>query len=115
MTMPAFDATAGAIYQFKGGNYGANPAGGLINVGGTFYGTTFGGGGAAACSGGCGTVYAVSPSGAERVVYTFQGGSDGARPRGNLINVAGTLYGTTGEGGFANPNCVTAPAARYSP
>ena len=33
------------------------------------------------------------------IIYSFQGGSDGAQPQGPLINIAGTLYGTTAEGG----------------
>jgi uncharacterized repeat protein (TIGR03803 family) len=35
----------------------------------------------------------------ETVIYAFTGGSDGANPRAALINVAGTLYGTTANGG----------------
>ncbi|MEJ0046586.1 MAG: hypothetical protein WDN04_11055 [Rhodospirillales bacterium] len=31
----------------------------------------------------------------EKILYSFQGGSDGAFPVGNLLNVAGTLYGVT--------------------
>ncbi len=38
---------------------------------------------------------------AEKIVYSFQGAaaSDGAYPKAALINVAGTLYGTTWQGG----------------
>ena len=38
-------------------------------------------------------------TGAEKVIYTFQGGSDGAVPYAGLIDVNGTLYGTTSYGG----------------
>ena len=46
------------------------------------------------------TELGVTPAGAERVVYSFKGGSDGADPSAgaNLINVGGTLYGTAGGG-----------------
>jgi uncharacterized repeat protein (TIGR03803 family) len=71
----------------------------LINVGGTFYGTSYHGG-TGARSGNCGTVFAVNPAtGAETVVYSFKGGSDGAYPQASLIDVGGTLYGTTNNGG----------------
>ena len=69
-----------------------------LNVGGTLYGSTENGGIVE-----LGTVFALNPAtGAETVVYSFKhSGGDGATPRGNLIDVGGTLYGTT-EGGGAN-------------
>jgi uncharacterized repeat protein (TIGR03803 family) len=66
----------------------------LIDVGGTFYGTTAWGG-----ANNLGTVFSVTPSGAETVVHSFQGGNDGANPVGGLLNLGGTLYGTTSAGG----------------
>ncbi len=53
--------------------------------------------------GGCGTVYSLTTSGQEKVLYSFQGGSDGSSPTSGLINVNGTLYGTTFNGG--NSGC----------
>jgi uncharacterized repeat protein (TIGR03803 family) len=44
----------------------------------------------------------------ETVVYSFGGGSDGVRPRAGLINVGGTLYGTTEGGGASNRGTVFA-------
>ena len=84
---------------------GINPAGALIDVNGTLYGTTSWGGhscrhrntGFYAHS--CGTVFAISPSGKWRPVYKFLGGSDGERPNAGLIAVNGRLYGTTVTGG----------------
>ena len=84
------------VYAFKGGSDGVAPSG-LIKAGGELYGTTAGGG-SANCTGGCGTVFAVTPTGAEKVVYTFKGGSDGYSPTG-LIKVGDVFYGTTGAGG----------------
>jgi uncharacterized repeat protein (TIGR03803 family) len=46
-----------------------------------------------------GTVYSITTSGHEKVLYSFTGGSDGESPGAGLINVNGTLYGTTTEGG----------------
>jgi uncharacterized repeat protein (TIGR03803 family) len=90
------------LYSFQGGSDGAMPYTQLINVGGTLYGTTLVGGG---CSNsnygttGCGTVFSVTPAGVEAVLYSFQGGSDGAEPNADLIEVGGRLYGATASGG----------------
>jgi uncharacterized repeat protein (TIGR03803 family) len=46
-----------------------------------------------------GTVFAVTPAGSERVVYSFRHGPDGAQPLAGLIDVNDVLYGTTYSGG----------------
>ena len=48
-----------------------------------------------------GSLGAVAPAPASEysVVYSFKGGSDGASPFSGLVNVGGTLYGTTYFGG----------------
>jgi len=74
------------------------PQGNLMrDTAGNIFGTTWAGG-----SRNFGTVYKVGPSGQDIVVlYTFQGGSDGANPTGFLIqDSAGNLYGTTLYGGL---------------
>jgi hypothetical protein len=98
-----------AKYKFQGGSDGAVPLAGLLLVPGTHnvvYGTTeYGGGkGGDSCPwGGCGTLFEISRKvkvkGGVGVIYSFPGGTDGARPVGKLINVGGTLYGTTYAGG----------------
>ena len=81
------------------------PWNGLFAMGGKLYGTTRSGGNAGCFRHlGCGTVFSVTPSGMERVLHVFTGGSDGEAPTSNLIEVNGVLYGTTsgaglGEGG----------------
>jgi len=90
------------LYSFKGGSDGAYPQAGLIDVGGTLYGTTtYGGSGSCSLFGylGCGTVFKITTTGVETALYSFKGGSDGAYPNAGLINVGGTLYGTTTYGG----------------
>jgi len=107
--------TAGAentLHNFDGGSDGANPYSGLIDVGGTLYGTTDSGGGSGCNGEGCGTVYSITTAGAESVVYAFKGGNDGIGPQAALLDVNGTLYGTTVGGGgqvdcFAGGSCGT--------
>lgn len=70
----------------------------LLNVKGELYGvTTYGG------KYGAGTVFKISTSGNERVVYSFKAGfvtpPDADTPYGGLIFLNGDLYGTTAEGG----------------
>jgi uncharacterized repeat protein (TIGR03803 family) len=84
-------------FYFSGGNGsdGSEPCAGLIDVNGTLYGTTSGGG-----AYGHGTVFSIGTTGTEHVLYSFGGGaSDGSEPHASLIDVKGTLYGTTEFGG----------------
>lgn len=99
------------LHDFQGSTYGDGyfPMGGLINVGGTLYGATFygGTGDGSACGTrydhyGCGTVFSITPSGTERVVYSFAGPPDGYRPAAGLVAIDGTLYGTTALGGASS-------------
>jgi uncharacterized repeat protein (TIGR03803 family) len=96
------------LYRFKGGTDGVRPQGGLIDVNGTLYGATYWGGGHRNCptesnqTYGCGTIYSITTSGKEKVLYAFSGGADGAHPNGNLVEVNGTLYGTTSQGGSSS-------------
>ncbi len=86
------------LYSFKGGSYGdgENPRGGLTEVGGDLYGTTFRGGS------GAGTVFKLTTSGNERVIYRFAPyGHDASGPGSTLVKVNGRLYGTTWFGGSA--------------
>lgn len=92
------------LYEFLGGADGLGPQAGLIADGkGNLYGTTDYGGGASACAFGCGTIFELQPNGStfsERVLYAFQGGTDGEVPLGTLLlGKSGVLYGTTAEGG----------------
>jgi uncharacterized repeat protein (TIGR03803 family) len=81
-------------------NDGWQPLASLIDVDGTLYGTTRNGGSSCSLfSTGCGTVFSITPSGTEKVLHAFTGGSDGGIPLAPLIDVGGTLYGTTSEGG----------------
>lgn len=83
------------LHLFGTGTDGADPVGGLIEVNGTFYGTTESGG-----ANEYGTVFSITPAGVETVLYSFKGGTDdGAGPQAALINMGGILYGTTGNGG----------------
>jgi uncharacterized repeat protein (TIGR03803 family) len=94
------------LYTFTGKSDGFLPNGYLaMDPAGNLYGTTFYGG-ERDCSGGCGVVFKVDPTGQETVLHAFQGGTDGAFPVGGLvIDAAGILYGTASSGG--NPNDCT--------
>jgi uncharacterized repeat protein (TIGR03803 family) len=95
------------LYAFKGGNDGADPFGELmLDSFGNLYGSTLYGGGCTAFGYGCGTVFKLTPDGAETVLYAFQGGNDGYSPEGNVVmDQSGNLYGTTGGGGTYNNAC----------
>jgi uncharacterized repeat protein (TIGR03803 family) len=82
------------LHAFGGTGDGTNP---YSDLGSNFYGTTSSGG-----ANGLGTVFSISRKGTnnEKVVYSFRGGTtDGEEPFGNLLNVKGTLFGTTIMGG----------------
>jgi uncharacterized repeat protein (TIGR03803 family) len=86
------------LHRFKGYPHdGENPIGPLVAVNGELYGTTWGGG--SGCNFGCGTIFAISASGTERVLHNFNGAPDGGYPEGGLVDVGGKLYGTTIAGG----------------
>ena len=86
------------LYSFTGGADGANPYAGLIqDTQGNFYGTTQQGG-----AYNYGTVFMLSATGTQNVLYSFTGGADGAFPYAALIaDAEGTFYGTTQQGGDA--------------
>ncbi len=92
------------LYRFGGGSDGANPysADLVFDQAGNLYGVTYNGG-VGTCSGGCGTVFKLTPSGGswtETLLYSFTQGGDGQHPWGGVIfDQSGNLYGTTVYGG----------------
>jgi uncharacterized repeat protein (TIGR03803 family) len=98
--------TESLLYGFMGADDGGNPIAGLVqDSSGNLYGTTVRGG-----SSGDGTVFKLAPSSSgytESVLYSFTGGSDGAYPDASLIlDAAGSLYGTTPNGGSSGNGTV---------
>jgi uncharacterized repeat protein (TIGR03803 family) len=107
------------VYAFAGGSDGAYPSPGLVQgAGNSFYGTTYEGGvgvcprATATLTGGavqpastCGTVFTVTPDGAETVLYYFRGLADGGQPTGALVQSGGNFYGTTNYGGVTSAGC----------
>jgi uncharacterized repeat protein (TIGR03803 family) len=87
----------------KTGSDGEIPYAGLIQGSdGNFYGTTYNGG-----ANGLGTVFKVTPSGTETVLYSFAGGSDGEHPYAGVIQGGdGNFYGTTYQGGTSGDGTV---------
>jgi uncharacterized repeat protein (TIGR03803 family) len=102
------DGTVTILYAFAGGSDGGDPFAGLFaGKHGDFYGTTELGGAGTGCSGGCGTVFKVTPTGEETVLHSFTGGNDGAVPQSvPIADKQGNLYGTTVQGGPANVGTV---------
>lgn len=95
------------LHSFSGPPDGNDPEAGLTSVNGTIYGTTAGGGlNRASCDGGggCGIVFSMDAKGGnEKVLYSFVGPPhDGWYPEASLLNLNGTLYGTTDRGGTSN-------------
>ncbi len=79
------------------GSDGSEPeAGVILDSQGNLYGTTVEGG-----AYGEGTVFEVSPTGTETILYNFTCGSDGCFPEGQLvIDSDGNLYGTASAAGL---------------
>jgi uncharacterized repeat protein (TIGR03803 family) len=103
--------THSVLYAFAGFADGDYPSGDVVfDKSGNLYGVTlYGGSGSSNCSGTlCGTVFQLTPTASgpwtHSVLYSFNGGNDGANPaRTPTLDAAGDLYGTTGSGG--DPNC----------
>jgi uncharacterized repeat protein (TIGR03803 family) len=87
------------LHNFQGGTDGDGPDGPLIYADGALYGETIAGGTGCYPPEGCGTVFRLTLSGSEQILYKFKGGSDGEFPQGGLILHAGAFYGSTGYGG----------------
>jgi uncharacterized repeat protein (TIGR03803 family) len=89
------------VWSFGNGTDRLDPYAGLIDLKGTLYGTTEGGG-----LYGRGTVFSLDQkTGTETVLYSFcskTNCADGAEPQASLTHVNGILYGTTYEGGVTS-------------
>ncbi len=99
----AFKLTPGGkltvIYNFTSTT--GQPYSGLtLGTNGNFYGATSNGGTGTACTGGCGTLFELTPSGKLTVLWNFKGGNDGKIPYAAPIEgTDGNFYGTTYQGG----------------
>jgi uncharacterized repeat protein (TIGR03803 family) len=99
--------TESVLYSFTGGADGGGPASGVIfDMAGNLYGTTVNGG-IGSCGGGCGTVFELASSMGNwtlSVLHEFnnpQNKDDGQWPFAGLVfDSAGSLYGTTYQGGI---------------
>jgi uncharacterized repeat protein (TIGR03803 family) len=106
------DWTEALIYDFSASG-GVNPNGLTVGAGGVLYGTT---------SGGCGTVFSLTPPTSQgapwtlTVLHSFTGGSDACEPYGTLAAGGdGVLYGTTYLGGTYDTGAVFALRPPASP
>jgi uncharacterized repeat protein (TIGR03803 family) len=90
-----------AFYNMPAGN----PVAGLVmDPAGNLYGTAMLGASETSCTGGCGSLFKLSPTAGGgwtyAVVHHFGHGSDGYHPTGDLVlDAAENIYGTTQAGG----------------
>ena len=90
------------LYSFTGGADGGYPSAALIQSGNTLYGTASGEG-----TSNFGSIFAVNTDGSGfTILHSFTGGSDGAYPKGALIQVGNSLYGVAGAGGATNAGTI---------
>jgi uncharacterized repeat protein (TIGR03803 family) len=91
------------LYSFTGGSDGAFPEATLVSdSAGNLYGEAGGGG-----LYNFGTIFELSATGVETVLYNFTGQRTGGSPSGGLLrDGAGNLYGTAEGGGIANNGVV---------
>jgi hypothetical protein len=99
--------TGTVLYTFTGTDDGGVPYAGLVmDKAGNLYGTAsqYGDGPCTFPVSGCGMVFELTPTKAGwnlKILYTFQGGEDGANPYSSLVfDSSGNLYGTTAWGGI---------------
>src|ERR1700683_5213714 len=89
------------IYDFLTGTSGSQPGSLIFDPTGNLYGTTLFGG-----TYGKGVIYELSPTDSgswqQSVLYNFGSGTDSALPVGLVRGAAGSLFGTSEEGGTSN-------------
>jgi uncharacterized repeat protein (TIGR03803 family) len=88
------------LHSFTGPPDGVMPIDQLSAVDGVLYGTTYdGGSGGCGSTNGCGTIFEITKSGREHVLYSFTSNPDGAHPWAGVVAAKGGLYGTATLGG----------------
>jgi hypothetical protein len=121
ITLPAIAQDSGwrakSLFEFDGASGYSPGAGIVVDQQGTIFGTTtIGGNGPCLAGAGCGTVFALSPSGGGSWVfnklYDFQGGQDGSAPFAPLIVAPdGAVYGYTTGGTYGTVFRLLPPTA----
>jgi len=108
-------ASGSVIYRWTGGANSGIPVSGLVSdSNGNLYGTTVSSHEISGTTINWGTIFKLTPSGSESVLYSFKNPSDGDHPLGPLLaDMHGNLYGTTEAGGggcildASSPGCGT--------
>jgi len=119
------DGALTVVYTFCSQNNctdGSQPYTGLVQAtDGNLYGTTAYGGANCVATGGCGTVFKITPEGTLTTLYSFcslSNCTDGASPEAGVIQaIDGNFYGTTASGGTncASPNAVCGTIFKIAP
>ena len=89
------------LYNFTGGNDGANPRAGLVLSSNALFGVTSAGG-----QWGSGTLFVINTNGTGFTMLHAFTGEGGGYPYGTMILSNNTLYGTTSQGGSYNNGTV---------
>ena len=108
LAVPAVQCqTYRVLHSFSGVPDGDNPFGPVIrDRDGNLYGVTSIGGDSSCAPFGCGTVFEVDKTGAEKVLFRFSG-NDGSDPSGRLLRDGiGNLFGATRKGGAFNAGTI---------
>lgn len=93
LSLPGAQASETLLHSFSNSYLsGANPVGQLASYNGQFYGVTYRG------VNGYGSIFRLSSSGVITNLHEFSG-ADGSHPMSGMVQINGTLYGTTVLGG----------------
>lgn len=111
LSRPLANRSYHVIYSFQAANDAELPLWAdapLLYSGGLLYGAATGGNSGPGCGVSCGTLFSVSPSGSEKLLYKFNGQSDGGDPFGPLVSYEGMMYGVTSGGGSSGNGVIFA-------
>ena len=94
------------LHSFDGTD-GSYVIGGLVQAtDGNFYGTTANGGVSSICTGGCGTIFEITPAGKLTSLHSFDGTAGSFANSGLAQGTNGSFYGTTNQGGAGGSGTV---------
>jgi len=97
----AYRITPAGVFTLLGSIPGQSFAPLILGTDGNFYGTTQHGG-----AFNQGTVFAMTPAGTVKIIYSFDSSAHGGVPWGGVVQAGNYLFGTTSDGGSGNGGVV---------